>query len=244
MPPVKLIATDVDGTLLRSDRTVSPRTIATLHAAVDAGVHVGLVSGRQINGLRHVAEQIELHEVVVGSNGSVGFDLANDTLIFEDPLDVASQHRLVDAVTDALPGALFAAVRDSGRTLVAGPGYVDLMSWTDHYRTPYEVQVMSLAELADVPAIKMVIRHADLSVDDVFRHVSALRIPGINPTTSGAPSSRSQTRRCRRPAAWPACARISESRLPRWQLSATSATTWPCSPGQGWASPWATPCPK
>ena len=41
-----LIATDVDGTLLDNDELVSPRTRAAVHAAVDAGTHFVLATGR------------------------------------------------------------------------------------------------------------------------------------------------------------------------------------------------------
>ena len=41
-----LIATDVDGTLLDGDEHVTARTRAAVHAAVDAGTHFVLATGR------------------------------------------------------------------------------------------------------------------------------------------------------------------------------------------------------
>ena len=44
---VKLILTDIDGTILpRGERVVSSRTVAAFHAALDAGIAVGPASGR------------------------------------------------------------------------------------------------------------------------------------------------------------------------------------------------------
>ena len=44
---VKLILTDIDGTILpRGRRQVSERTVAAFHAAIDAGLWVGAASGR------------------------------------------------------------------------------------------------------------------------------------------------------------------------------------------------------
>lgn len=44
---IKLILTDIDGTILpRGQRVVSPRTVAAFHAALDAGIFVGPASGR------------------------------------------------------------------------------------------------------------------------------------------------------------------------------------------------------
>ena len=44
---VKLILTDIDGTILPAgEKTVSARTVAAIHAALDAGIAVGPASGR------------------------------------------------------------------------------------------------------------------------------------------------------------------------------------------------------
>ena len=47
----KLIAVDMDGTLLREDKTISDRTKKAIHKAVEKGVRVVLASGRPIEGL-------------------------------------------------------------------------------------------------------------------------------------------------------------------------------------------------
>jgi HAD superfamily hydrolase (TIGR01484 family) len=54
---VRLVATDLDGTLLRSDLTVSPRTRAALDELRRRGVPVVPVTARQPIGLRLIAEQ-------------------------------------------------------------------------------------------------------------------------------------------------------------------------------------------
>jgi len=50
--PPRLIATDLDGTLLRDDKSVSDRTIAALAAAEQAGIEVFFVTGRPARGRR------------------------------------------------------------------------------------------------------------------------------------------------------------------------------------------------
>ena len=47
--PYRLVATDLDGTLLRSDESVSPRTRAALAAAAEAGAAHIVVTGRSAN---------------------------------------------------------------------------------------------------------------------------------------------------------------------------------------------------
>ena len=58
MKPPRLVATDLDGTLLRSDRTVSARTAATLVRAHDAGLPVVFVTGRPLRWAAEVFEHV------------------------------------------------------------------------------------------------------------------------------------------------------------------------------------------
>ncbi len=54
--PPRLVASDIDGTLLRDDRTLSPRTAAVLARIAAAGTPVVLVTGRPIRWLQLVYE--------------------------------------------------------------------------------------------------------------------------------------------------------------------------------------------
>ncbi len=70
----KLIALDMDGTLLREDKTVSPRTQAAIQAARAQGIHVVLASGRPIAGMTPFLQALSLtsHEdYVLSYNGSL-----------------------------------------------------------------------------------------------------------------------------------------------------------------------------
>jgi hypothetical protein len=69
----KLIGIDMDGTLLNSQKQISPRTQAAIQAAKDKGVQIVLSSGRPIEGLRAYLDQLELnseHDYVVHYNGA------------------------------------------------------------------------------------------------------------------------------------------------------------------------------
>jgi len=74
-PAVRLLALDIDGTLLRSDKTVSARTRAALDAARAAGVHLVLVTGRRYPAARRVADMV---------GGRLDLVLHNGALIFEN----------------------------------------------------------------------------------------------------------------------------------------------------------------
>ena len=57
---IKMIALDLDGTLLRDDKTIDPTTIAALKRAREQGVIVTLASGRDKNGCKFVYEPLDL----------------------------------------------------------------------------------------------------------------------------------------------------------------------------------------
>jgi len=74
-PTFRLLALDIDGTLLRSDKTVSPRTLAALDEARADGAHLVLVTGRRYPAARRVADTI---------GGRLDLVLHNGALIFEN----------------------------------------------------------------------------------------------------------------------------------------------------------------
>jgi len=57
-PRYRLLALDIDGTLLGGDKRISPRTLAAVHAARAAGVRVVLVTGRRYPAARPIAVQL------------------------------------------------------------------------------------------------------------------------------------------------------------------------------------------
>jgi len=67
----RLLALDIDGTLLRSDKTVSPRTLSALAAAQRAGVRIVLVTGRRYPAARRVAAQLGCRTDLVLHNGAL-----------------------------------------------------------------------------------------------------------------------------------------------------------------------------
>jgi Cof subfamily protein (haloacid dehalogenase superfamily) len=68
---VRLIALDIDGTLLRGDRTISPRTRLAIDGARAAGVRVVLVTGRRHPSARRVAEELGGGLPLVLHNGAL-----------------------------------------------------------------------------------------------------------------------------------------------------------------------------
>jgi hypothetical protein len=65
------VVSDVDGTLVRSDKSVSPRTAEAARALQDAGVKLAIVSSRPPRGLRAIISRLNIAMPVAGFNGGV-----------------------------------------------------------------------------------------------------------------------------------------------------------------------------
>jgi HAD superfamily hydrolase (TIGR01484 family) len=95
----RAIASDVDGTLLRSDGTISPRTEAALAAAEDAGIVVVLCTGRPPDAMTEITHR----GIAVCGNGTVVHDLHTDTTIKAFGLDLAAAAEIGDQLVAAIP---------------------------------------------------------------------------------------------------------------------------------------------
>ncbi len=91
----KLIAIDIDRTLLSSSHTVSPATRQYLHQLVAAGHIVVIATGRILSSARAIKEELELDISYVGCNGATLYDHVNRRIV-ADALDGATVARVLD----------------------------------------------------------------------------------------------------------------------------------------------------
>lgn len=184
---VRLVATDLDNTLLRSDRSVSPRTRAALDAVRAAGITVVPVTARQPIGLRLIAQQAAFRDWALCGNGALALHLTTGEVLFEHTVPVAAQQALAAALTSVVPGVRFAAVREKGEVFVAGAGYPALADYEDHKRHPADMVEHTLADVLAAPSQKVVLRHPEMGVAELVAAVRGLALPGFGITQSGAP---------------------------------------------------------
>lgn len=72
--PIRLVVTDVDGTLVRHDKTLAPETIAAVSALRRHRIRFGLVSSRPPTGLDVLIEPLALDTPRAGFNGGLILD--------------------------------------------------------------------------------------------------------------------------------------------------------------------------
>ncbi|MGW8377817.1 HAD hydrolase family protein [Streptomyces sp. ODS28] len=114
-PEPRLIATDLDGTLLRSDKSVSRRTVAALAAAEVAGIEVFFVTGRPARWMGVVSDHVHGHGLAICANGAAVVDLHRGRQVVDlRPLERADALEVVRALRLAAPGVSFAVERTGG----------------------------------------------------------------------------------------------------------------------------------
>lgn len=180
-----LIATDLDGTLVRHDNTISDRARAAIRAAEEAGIPVVPTTGRQIGGLRTVLDAFSRYALV--NNGSLGIDLADDEVLFCSMTPAATVAAFVDAVLEYAPGAQFASVRDGGRVFAVTEHYLEQVRPDELVKDPAEFVTADRDDIRSHDCLKIMVRSTDLPTDEFLSRTLTLRIPGGHTSNSGFP---------------------------------------------------------
>ena len=103
----KLIATDLDGTIVSHKGVISQRTIDVFTRARDLGVHVFFVTGRPPRWMGEIREAFGFGEAIC-CNGAMLYDLMNDAVLEEWMISVDEQLEVVRRMRIAMPEMSFA----------------------------------------------------------------------------------------------------------------------------------------
>ncbi|MEU5981745.1 HAD family hydrolase [Streptomyces sp. NPDC047434] len=162
--PYRLVATDLDGTLLRSDESVSDRTRAALAAVTAAGAAHIVVTGRAVPWTRHILDDLGYEGLAVCGQGAQVYHAGERRLLTSVTLDRQLAGLALSKVEAEVGPLALAASRDGldGEVLV-GPGYrVQEGPLPVHaYEDP--------TDLWSAPLNKVYIQHPTLSDDELTR---------------------------------------------------------------------------
>ncbi len=171
-----MLASDLDGTLLRSDNTVSLRSRVALSAAYEAGLLIAFVTGRPPRWLDEVAEATGHMGIAVGANGAVLYDLAAEQIISSHPLAPDAMATLTSELRAAFPAVQFAV--EYGHSFAAEPGYVH--DWEINPRTDRRGRSIAPPVIADLdriishPGVKLLAKDRDADADEFMASADAL----------------------------------------------------------------------
>ncbi|MCU1573026.1 MAG: family hydrolase [Micrococcaceae bacterium] len=123
---MRLVASDMDGTIVGHDGKISARTVAAFQAAAEAGVEVVFVTGRPPRWLDPLRRQIGHTGSVICSNGAVVYDLAAEQVLSSHLLPASVVLDVRSRILQVAPGALFAVETLDG--LLVEPGFLEPQS--------------------------------------------------------------------------------------------------------------------
>ena len=83
---IKLVAVDLDGTLLSDDKQLSPASIKVIKQTIDMGVKFVIASARPPRSVREFYHQLNLNTLQINYNGSLIYDEINNKNIFHQPM--------------------------------------------------------------------------------------------------------------------------------------------------------------
>ena len=148
----RLAAIDLDGTLLRSDGSVSERTRAALASARARGLTIVLVSARHPGALAEVARDAGVGGLAICSNGATVFDLDRCRVVRERALASEVAEKLVRELRERAPGVRFAV--ETRAQMAFEPGF---SAWD--WEPPEGTRFADALELVTDPITRLIVRH-------------------------------------------------------------------------------------
>lgn len=154
---VRLVATDLDGTLLGKDGVCSQRTRAVLAAVEDAGIQVVMVTARPPRWLHGLADVVGGHGLALCANGAFVYDVRSRQVLREHCLEGAVVERIALDLRKALPGIVFAV-----ETRI---GFSRELGYLDDYTTPSDASAVTIEGLLDPLPGKILARCGGMAAD-------------------------------------------------------------------------------
>ncbi|MEV6727325.1 MULTISPECIES: HAD family hydrolase [unclassified Streptomyces] len=161
--PYKLVATDLDGTLLRGDDTVSERTREALVAATAAGAAHIIVTGRAVPWTRSVLDDLGYKGIAVCGQGAQVYDAGAHRLLTSVTLDRQLAGLALSKLEAEVGPLALAASRDGvDGDVLFGPGYQVQEGLPALY-------LEDTAEVWTAPLNKLYIQHPELDDDALVK---------------------------------------------------------------------------
>ena len=162
----RLIASDLDGTLLDPEGEVSVRTRRALDHATALGIDIVLVTGRPPRWVRDLPAATGAHSIVVCANGALLYDVDEHVVIDHLPIASPLAVELVEHLRQDAPDCVFACEMtfQFGRDT----------AYPTHYNTP-ETLIGDVREMvAAAETTKLIVRDDAIEHDELVRIVAAI----------------------------------------------------------------------
>ncbi|HKU43899.1 MAG TPA: Cof-type HAD-IIB family hydrolase [Polyangiales bacterium] len=163
--PIRLIAADLDGTLLRSDGSISARTRAALANAEARGRVVMSVTARPPRRVQRIAAASGLRGLAICSNGAVLYDLETQRVVRQHRLAAEVVAELVARLRTSLPDVAFAI--EAGAEYGCEPSY-RILSEHPHDRVDPNMQRGDALELSRNGVTKLIVQRIGGALEELL----------------------------------------------------------------------------
>ncbi|MEW1838961.1 HAD family hydrolase [Nonomuraea angiospora] len=114
LPAPRLVATDLDGTALRTDGTVSPRTVAAFGRVEESGAVLVFVTGRPPRWMGGVAGAVRHRGLAICANGALIYDLHTERIVESHLITVEVLEEVVDQLRANVSDLVFSVEYEAG----------------------------------------------------------------------------------------------------------------------------------
>lgn len=162
----RLVASDLDGTLLRGDGTVSARTARALADLAAVGIELVLVTARPPRWVDDLSF-VPAHGVVICVNGAVVYDVAHGRVLEHLAMDDELVRALAADLRAVLPDVTLAAERPAG--------FATERAYRGHHPVPGDVvRADRIEETLDGATVKLLVRSAAIPDEDLVAAVDGV----------------------------------------------------------------------
>lgn len=179
--PFSLVATDLDGTFMRSDRSISDRSKRIVSRLTDLGVVFVMVTARPPRVLKEIADRYNFSGLAICCNGAIIYNIATDEILQHNPVPHEEAVEIAHTLRSALPDVTFAWER--GHNFGCEPRFASLHTFVTD-------QPMSQGELSSLeisPFTKLIALDPNHQPDTLIEIARAHAGPNVSITHSGAP---------------------------------------------------------
>ncbi len=130
---MRMVACDLDGTIVRKDGRISPRTLQALTACERLGIHVVFVTGRPPRWMGPIVEMTGHQGLALCGNGAVVLNLATGDVVSSRALPLSTVLSVTERLRERIPGAAFALETLDGYR--REPAYIPIYTADPHAAT-------------------------------------------------------------------------------------------------------------
>ncbi|KAB7706674.1 Cof-type HAD-IIB family hydrolase [Bacillus aerolatus] len=165
----KMIAIDLDGTLLNDELIVSPRTVEAIQKAVERGTVVTVATGRMFRSAKQFAQQLGLNVPLITYQGALIQDVEEKEVMYERPVPPKIAHKLIEIANEK--NMHLQVYQDD--ILYAASDNDIIRRYADAVKVPYTVEP-DLAKLAERGFTKALFIDAPNYIDDLQNELREL----------------------------------------------------------------------